>query len=49
MQIALHKNAGTTPAVRAEIAQPESAAILAQRFDITEQKVYKWEGSPALL
>ena len=44
MQIALHKNARTTPAVRAEIAvSNETAAVLAQRFGITEQTVYKWK------
>ena len=44
MLIALHKNARTTPAVRAEIAAShESAAVLAQRFGITEQTVYKWK------
>ena len=44
MLIALHKNARTTPAVRAEIAaSKESASVLAQRFGITEQTVYKWK------
>ena len=44
MLIALHKNARTTPAVRAEIAaSSESASVLAQRFGITEQTVYKWK------
>lgn len=44
MQIALHKNARTTPAVRAEIAASnEAAAVLAQRYGITEQTVYKWK------
>lgn len=42
MQIALHKNARTTPAVRAEIsASNESARTLAARHGITEQTVYK--------
>jgi hypothetical protein len=41
MLIALHKNARTTPAVRAEIAAShETASVLAQRFGITEQTVY---------
>lgn len=36
MMIALHKNARTTPAVRAEIAaSSEPACVLAQRFSIT--------------
>ena len=44
MLIALHKNARTTPAVRAEIAaSTETAAVLAQRYGITEQTVYKWK------
>ena len=43
MLIALHKNARTTPAVRAEIAASnEPANVLALRFGITEQTVYKW-------
>lgn len=44
MLIALHKNARTTPAVRAEIAAShDTASVLAQRFGITEQTVYKWK------
>ena len=44
MLIALHKNTRTTPAVRAEIAASgETARVLAQRFGITEQTVYKWK------
>ncbi|MCW5239042.1 IS481 family transposase [Verminephrobacter eiseniae] len=44
MLIALHKNARTTPAVRAEIAaSSQSASVLAQRYGITEQTVYKWK------
>ena len=44
MLIALHKNARTTPAVRAEIAaSDEPASVLAQRYGITEQTVYKWK------
>lgn len=36
MMIALHKNARTTPAVRAEIAASnETARVLAQRFGVT--------------
>ena len=42
--IALHKNARTTPAVRAEIAaSSESAAVLARRFGVSEATVYKWK------
>ena len=37
MLMALHKNARTTPAVRAEIAaSSETASVLAQRFGITD-------------
>ena len=44
MMIALHKNARTTPAIRAEIAvSTDSAATLAQRFGIGESSVYKWK------
>ena len=44
MLIALHKNARTTPAVRAEIAaSSDSAPVLAQRYGITDQTVYKWK------
>ncbi|MCW5237957.1 IS481 family transposase [Verminephrobacter eiseniae] len=40
----MHKNARTTPAVRAEIAaSSQSASVLAQRYGITEQTVYKWK------
>lgn len=44
MLIALHKNARTTPAVRPEIAaSSETASVLAPRYGITEQTVYKWK------
>lgn len=44
MQIALHKNARTTPAIRAEIAaSSDTAASLARQYGITEQTVYKWK------
>lgn len=44
MMIALHKNARTTPAVRAEIAaSSEPASVLAKRYGITEQTAYKWK------
>jgi len=43
MLIALHKNARTTPAVRAEIAtSSQTASVLAQRHGITEQTICKW-------
>ena len=44
MLIALHKDARTTPAVRAEIAaSDDTASVLARGHGITEQKVYKWK------
>lgn len=44
MMIALHKNARTTPAIRAELASSsDSAAALAQRYGITEATAYKWK------
>lgn len=44
MPMSLHKNARTTLAIRAEIAASnETAAVLAQRYGITEQTVYKWK------
>src|SRR6218665_1465660 len=44
MSMALHKNAPTTPAVRADIAaSSQTASVLAQRYGITEQTVYKWK------
>lgn len=43
MLIALHKNARTTPAVRADLAaSAEAASVLAQRYGISAQTVYKW-------
>lgn len=44
MIIALHKNARTTPAVRAEIASSrDSAAQLAERFGVSVATIYKWK------
>ncbi len=44
MIIALHKNARTTPAIRAEIAASvDSAVVLAQRYGVTEQTICKWK------
>lgn len=44
MMIALHKQARTTPAVRAEIAaSPESVAALARRYNVTEMTIRKWK------
>jgi transposase InsO family protein len=48
MLIALHKQARTTPAVRAEIAaSSDPVAVLAQRYSITEATVRKWRGREA--
>ncbi|MDT7929246.1 DDE-type integrase/transposase/recombinase, partial [Tepidimonas sp.] len=42
--IALHKQARTTPAVRAEIsASDEPVSVLAQRYHITESTVRQWQ------
>ena len=44
MLIHLHKQATTTPKVRAAIqASAEPASALAERFGTTEQTVYKWK------
>jgi len=44
MLIALHKLARTTPAVRAEIAaRDDPVSVLAQRYNITESMVRKWQ------
>jgi hypothetical protein len=43
MLISLHKQAKTTPRVRAEIqASKEPAWVLAERFGTTEQTIWKW-------
>src|SRR6056297_451794 len=43
MLINLHSQATTTPKIRAEIqASAEPAPVLAERFGITEQTVWKW-------
>lgn len=45
MMIALHKNARTTPATRAEMAaSSQTAATLALRYGVSEGTVYKWKG-----
>ena len=44
MMIALHKNARTTPAIRAEIAaSADSAVTLAQRYGISEETARNWK------
>ena len=44
MKIAMHKNARTTPASRAEIAScPDSVVALAQRYGISEEAARKWK------
>jgi transposase-like protein len=43
MLISLHKQATTTPKVRAAIQQSDEPAwVLADRFGTTEQTIYKW-------
>lgn len=44
MMIALHRNARTTPAIRARMAaSTDSAASLARRFGVSAATVYKWK------
>mgnify|MGYP001574945773 CR=1 FL=1 len=44
MLIALHKQARTTPHVRAQIAaSDEPVAVLARRYGVTEPTIYKWK------
>lgn len=45
MNIALHKNARTTPAIRAEIAASGDVSTreLSRRYGVTEQTIYKWK------
>ena len=45
MRVSLHKNARTTPAVRAEIAASGnlSAAHLSQYYGVSEATIYKWK------
>ena len=43
MLVRLHSEATTTPKVRAEIqASTDPAWMLAERYGVTEQTVYKW-------
>lgn len=43
MLIALHKQARTTPAIRAEIAAShDSVAVLARRYGVSHATIYKW-------
>ena len=44
MNIKLHKNARTTPAIRAEIAASDRpASVLAERYGVTICTIYKWK------
>ena len=44
MMLALHKQARTTPAVRAEIAaSQEPVSVLAHRYNVTEMTIRKWK------
>jgi transposase-like protein len=41
--LAIHPNARTTPAVRAEIARsPESSGVLASRYGVSTETIRKW-------
>jgi transposase-like protein len=43
MIIALHKNARTTPAIRAEIAaSKDSVAVLAARYGVGQRTIRRW-------
>ena len=43
MILSLHKNATTTPAIRAKIAASEEpAAVLAGRYGVTLDTIYRW-------
>jgi hypothetical protein len=45
MMVSLHKNATTTPAIRAKIAASEEpAAVLATRYGVTLDTIYRWRG-----
>ena len=45
MLISLHKQATTTPKIRAAIqASTEPARVVAERYGISEQTVWKWRG-----
>lgn len=47
MLIALHKQARTTPHVRAQIAaSDEPVAVLARRYGVTAPTIYKWKRRP---
>jgi transposase-like protein len=44
MELRLHKNARTTPAVRAEIAaSTEGVSALARRYGVGRGTIYKWK------
>jgi len=45
MMLSLHKNATTTPAIRAKIAASEEpAAVLAACYGVTLDTIYRWRG-----
>lgn len=45
MMLSMHKNATTTPAIRAKIsATEEPAAVLAARYRMTLDTIYRWRG-----
>jgi hypothetical protein len=49
MLIALHKNARTTPAVRAQMApSDEPVSVLAPRYGVSPATDYKWKSRPGV-
>ena len=45
MILSLHKNATTTPAIRAKIAASEEpAAVLSGRYGVSLDTIYRWRG-----
>ena len=45
MMLSLQKNATTTPAIRAKIsASDEPVAVLAGRYGVTLDTIYRWRG-----
>ncbi|WP_217646629.1 hypothetical protein [Pseudorhodobacter antarcticus] len=45
MMLSLHKNATMTPAIRAKIAaSDEPASVLAARYSVTLDTIYRWRG-----
>ena len=46
MMLTLHRNAKTTPAIRARIAASDKpATVLAVRYGVTPDTIYRWRGA----